>query len=825
MIIQLGLGIEPGSAAVAGEAPDIPIGQPTITALPFDGYVFDAAGTASATVTLSGTGDANAAVRVRGYSAAGSTSWIATTSDALGDWSVTIDMPDTAWAPWYTPQARYGSNGAIASSANTFGCGDVIGFLGQSEITYFHALGNTYNTLPYPALAAQNMTVLLQDDSTGVVSPTRVTTADSSSVNIGLVAIANLLHHIRPNRKVMVVDMNQPGTSRGDLMADADTDRSFTHLSDIVALVRSAGSDIGLIVENWYNADAASILDIGPNFAPWYFGQRWGGEAFVLGSTNPDHVVRPAMVYDHCLWDIEAASDQLGRGIFARDRTKLTLMGPMPFNDTPVAPDPEWDNFTGTGPRLVEPVRDNIRAFTQDSRMQTFCVGYGTSTHLTDFGGGIHPLPSDAYGTVQFALMHAPALLGWMGTTVEEPMITDIDVADDGTYADILVSLPNDGDLSTIRGQAGLSDPAVLPPHYQPVVGFEITRAGGARRPVFGLTETGYPSAHRGVVSIQDIGSGAPRIGKIRITPEEPFSTGDQISYLLGQTSAALLEPRDTDAKLHLNMLMEHVPALYNGADTYPFRGVPVAPQVVAPTIALPVASFVARGAAFDGNTNYASNAISTPAGSSGLMSFWFRNRDSAWNVISGGRICQFRVGSSTAFEIKTASSGRLQFRLNQDGTGSDVLTTPTNTFSLNQWHHIAWSWDFTTSRFQLYVDGVALTTSGYAFGTTGFQISGNNITRIGIASQTSSASKWLGDIGHFWLDTSQTLDLSVPANLQKFLLGTAPVDLGQMGGTPTGVVPQYYYDGDGAAWSNLGTAGNVTLTGAITASDLIPSL
>lgn len=738
---------------------------------------------------------------------------------------MTFDVPLPEWGHWYSPQARYGSTGDIATGTASFGCGDVIGFLGQSEITYFHALGGAFNPMPYPALRAQNSTVLLQDDNTGAIQPRRITTVDSGSVNVGLVAIANLLHYVRPDRKVMVIDMNQPGTSRGALMNDAETSRSFSHFSDIVALVRSAGSDIGLVVENWYNADAASIPDIGPNFAPWYFGERWGGEPFVLGNTNPDHLVRPDMVYDHCLWDIEAPADQAGRGIFARARTKLTLMGPMPFNDTPVAPDPEWDNFTGNGPRLVEPVRDNIRAFTEDSRVQTFCVGYSTSTHLTDFGSGIHPLPDDTYGTIQFALMHATALLDWMGGTVDEPTVTGIDTADDGSYADVLITLPNGGDLATLRGQAELSDPAILPPHYQPVVGFEITRAGGERRPVFGLSEAGYPAAHRGVVSIQDTGTGDPRTGRVRITPEQPFSTGDQISYLLGQASANLQEPRDTDAKLHLNMLMEHIPALYDAADMYPFRGVPVGPQVFVPTITLPAAPFVARGAAFDGNTNYASNAISVGAGSQGMTSFWFRNRDSSWNAISGRRIFQYRVGFKTKFEIYAVNTGRLAFRLNQSGVGSDSFTVPSDTFALNQWHHVVWSWDFGLNRFQIYVDGVALNTSGYIFGTDGFEMANDNFTRIGLASTSTSGQRWLGDIGHLWIDFYDSFDLSIPANLERFISGGAPINLGQLGEVPTGTVPQYYYDGDGAAWTNLGSMGNVPLNGLITASDLPPSL
>ena len=730
-------------------------------------------------------------------------------------------MPDSQWASWYNPQARYGTNGAITSSANTFGCGDVIGFLGQSELAYFFESGVFYNTLPYPNLDAENLTVLMHNDITGAITTQRVSPATLTSVNQALIAMANQVNHVAGGRKILLMDMNHAGTSRYGLMDDSNLDRSFSYLQTAVDLIRSAGSDIGLVVENWYNSDAASMLNIEANFAPWYFGQRWGGEAFTLGTTNPDNSANPSAVVDHCLWDITGAD----RGLFNTTRTKLAMLGAMPFNDSPTAPDPEFESFTGTGPRMVEPRRANIEAFTQDTRMQQFCVGYGPSTHITDFGGGIHPLPGDEFGTLQFALSHMPAVLAWIGVAAQEPTIIGVDADDSGAFADLLISLPNGGDLSTLRTQAALADPASLPPHYQDVVGFEIARAGGVRRPIFGLSETSYPATHRGTVTIQDTGSGMPRVGRVRITPEQPFATGDQIDYLLGQATAILLKPRDVLADLHKNMLIEHVPALYDSGALYPMRGLAVKPQFGAQGIALPAATFTGRAAAFDGSTNYASNTISVPAGSRGLMSFWFRNRDTAWNAVAGRRIFQYRVGSKTYFEVNTAGSGRLTFRLNQNGTGSDTFTTSTNTFSINQWYHIAWAWDFAANRFQIYLDGVVMNTSNYSFGTDSFQISGTNLNRIGIGSTTPSTQRWLGDIGHFWLETNDTLDLSIPANLERFILAGVPVDLGQLGDTPTGNVPQYYYDGDGAAWANLGTAGNVPLNGTLSASSTATSV
>lgn len=822
---MLGFGMAlAGTGLSATEGAPVPEGVPALTELPFDGYVFDAGQESSVLITLSGTADAGRDLEVRAAAPGVSTTWTAVTADTNGNWSVVLEMDQSTWSHWYTPQARYGAGGQIAQGTASFGCGTVLGFLGQSELTYFHALGDAYNPLSYPPLANENLTVLLQADDTGMVTPTRVAVADKDTVNMGLVAMANALDHAGAARKFMVLDLNQPGTSRGEMMDDSDTERQFSHLADVLALVRSAGSDVGLVIENWYNADAASIPNIGPIFAPWYFGQRWGGEAFALGSTNPDNGVEPARVYDHCLWDIEAAADQSGRGVFARGRTKLAIVGPMPFHDTPEAPTPEWENYTGTSPRLIEPSRAVVEAFTTDSRVQTFCVGYGPSTHLCNFEGSIHPLPTDAYGTVQFALSHTPVVLNWIGQSVAEPTVEAVEVATDGSFADVTIDLPNGGTLTTLRALGGLQAPQSEPPHYQDVVGFEVTRAGGQRRPVFKMSETGYPTAHRGTAVIVDTGSGTPRKGKVRITPQEPFGTGDQISYLLGQASGNLLKPRDVDAKLHLNMLIENVPALYDATADHPLRGIPVKPHAETAAIVLP-STFQARAAYFDGATNYASSSINQLAGNKGLMSFWFRNRDSAWNAKISTRICQFRVGSQTVLEIRTTSSGRMTFQLSQTGSGDDSFTPPGNTFALNQWHHIAWSWDQLAARFQLRVDGVMLDTSAYDWGDGDIQMAGANLTRIGIGGNVATANQFIGDIGHFWFDLGRSVDLSDPSQLSKFLSNDVPVDLGATGELPLGTPPHYYYDGDGPSWTNLGTAGNVSINGALSASDTSPAL
>jgi len=102
--------------------------------------------------------------------------------------------------------------------------------------------------------------------------------------------------------------------------------------------------------------------------------------------------------------------------------------------------------------------------------------------------------------------------------------------------------------------------------------------------------------------------------------------------------------------------------------------------------------------------------------------------------------------------DVLCASTGRLQFRMNQDGTGTSLFTVPTNTFAINQWYHVLWAWDYAAARFQLYVNGVAISTASYSFvGSTKFEMSGGTLTQVSVGSSLG-ANRWLGDIGHMWL-------------------------------------------------------------------------
>lgn len=115
--------------------------------------------------------------------------------------------------------------------------------------------------------------------------------------------------------------------------------------------------------------------------------------------------------------------------------------------------------------------------------------------------------------------------------TIGEPEIVGIEGPNDGSYVDLVVTLPNGGTLTTLAAIRGTTY-AGTSPHQQPVTGVELTRSGGTRRPVFRTDQTSYPATHRGTVTISDTGSGsgAARRGRVRITPTQAFGVGDVLS-------------------------------------------------------------------------------------------------------------------------------------------------------------------------------------------------------------------------------------------------------------------------------------------------------
>ena len=368
-----------------------------------------------------------------------------------------------------------------------------------------------------------------------------------------------------------------------------------------------------------------------------------------------------------------------------------------------------------------------------------------------------------------------------------------------------LVANNSDYDPATALPQAA--------PHQQQVTGFELVRAGGARRPIYRQDQPGYPAAHRGSVVIVDSGSGVPHQGRVRITPEAPFRFGDAVDYLRGDAGAILLEPRDTDANLWADMLIEHVPALYDPAATYAMEGVPVRPQPDSFPSGVAAPTFTPQGAAFDGASYLQNKPVSIPATDQGILSFWFKNSAPTWAQLK--QIIEMRVNTVDVFNLRTNSSGRLRLDVGASVVSFYAGPTGTTPFVVDQWYHILIAWDDTV--LTVHVNDTLATSSTI----TSVAMAGQVLTQVSVADRLSEGQGITGELGHFYLNLSTALDMTVAVNRARFANGGSPVDMGPDGAVPTGGAPEFYLNGQAPAWANQGAGPSLNVTGVLTASSV----
>lgn len=703
-----------------------------------------------------------------------------------------------------------------------------VGWMGQSEIEHLPNSGTYYNQIAAPDVTGVNMIVVAQDGDLAAPTEYAVT---NENITAGLVsktmgALGCWLRDIAPGRQFIVGDLAVPGTSRA-MLADDTTDetvgadgarRYWSDFVSVVDLIEEKYGHIQHFIEAWYNSDAPVVAFLKEAYWPFYFGAYADGSEFTLGESHTFGTLTYQV--DHCIYDAMAAPGEKGRGVFARANTRWHVLTPMPFCDAPEGAEAEALQFT-QGVRNEEPLRANMHALANDPLAQSVNLIVGPSAHITDFGGGIHPLTDDPDGVVLFAQPFAIAMLRGAGISLGEPVISSVGGATDGTYADIYVDLPNGGNLTTLRQLRGQAMPVSPSPHQHEVVGFELFRTSqGSRRPVFKTTEASYPQAFRGTVAIVDSGSGSPRRGVVRITPETPFAFGDSFSYLRGQASALLHEDRDVPNKLFLDMLIEHIPQ-YAGSSIYPFYGVPVRPQQSDIQSAVEAPAFVARSARLNGEV--AMVATSDIAMTNrGMMSLFYRPKDPAMPQLD----MLIQAGTGTVrFELSSSSGGRLNLKIHN---GSSLVSTPfysaagNTPFAVNEGYWVAAEWADDSvlgagnGRLLIKVDDEVVATKSMATIWTGaltqFGFGADRIARTG----PSYGYGVDAEFGHGWLSFSQRLDLSVAGNAAKFAASGSPVDVGANGQTPTGSSPEIYLDGEGESWNNFGTAGPLSVTGSI---------
>jgi hypothetical protein len=285
-----------------------------------------------------------------------------------------------------------------------------------------------------------------------------------------------------------------------------------------------------------------------------------------------------------------------------------------------------------------------------------------------------------------------------------------------------------------------------------------------------------------------------------------------------------LLNDRDTANRIYLDMPIEHVPEFYDASATYPMEGFAVRPQPATLASVVPAPSFAARSARFTGSGDDDQNiekTLSGKAGGDGLLSMWIKNDDVSWNDSNYLRhLFDFRQspGGASVFYCRANSGSRLEIVLGDGGenTPSDLLTG----FSIGSWYHILMSWAEDGARV-VYVNGVQQVNR--SIGTIDLKTNNLFTSAISSAAPSQDWRRWAGDIGHFYLNMDETLDITVQANREKFALSGNPVNLGADGSLPTGTAPRFYFDGDAPAWGNQGSNGAWTATGTLTAGG-VPS-
>lgn len=223
--------------------------------------------------------------------------------------------------------------------------------------------------------------------------------------------------------------------------------------------------------------------------------------------------------------------------------------------------------------------------------------------------------------------------------------------------------------------------------------------------------------------------------------------------------------------------------------------------------------------AVFDGTNDWLESAYGGPASPTTVTaSFWVSRI--ALSGASSDFVFHARTGAGWKFRIRFSTANELIVDgADAGGTQRTFIQTASNRITDDGWHHIMFTLDVAnaTNR-HVYIDGVAA--AGGITGQTLASLGMNNASdfwSVG-AVDVSGVNKLDGALGDLWIDFGTYLDLSVPANRQKFIdTEGRPVWLGGTGNAPTGTSPDVFLSGTLASWpTNKGTGGGFTLVGAL---------
>lgn len=237
-------------------------------------------------------------------------------------------------------------------------------------------------------------------------------------------------------------------------------------------------------------------------------------------------------------------------------------------------------------------------------------------------------------------------------------------------------------------------------------------------------------------------------------------------------------------------------------------------------------------GGNFNGTTTYLNrtSSIYGSDSSQGTLSVWVRQS------ITGPKSV-FEIYNSTTnnFISLVFSDGTVSVTISKDNTAANRLSfssTLNAYLSTTKWYHILASWDVGFSAgsrlLGLCVDGIfdvrsPVISSGTSFTST---YSSMNISNIGVSSITTLGTYFNGDISELCFIPGTYMDISVIANIRKFISDTKrPVYLGSSGNLPVNSTPALFMQGVGTGFNiNSGTGGNYTTNGTLGTPTTTPS-
>lgn len=206
-----------------------------------------------------------------------------------------------------------------------------------------------------------------------------------------------------------------------------------------------------------------------------------------------------------------------------------------------------------------------------------------------------------------------------------------------------------------------------------------------------------------------------------------------------------------------------------------------------------------------------------------GIFSCWFR--------LDGGDGAQQTILSAAGNNLQVIKTGAntITIRCTDTAAATAMSISTAGTFLAGpKWHHIVASWNVATAGQRwIYIDGVSDLVENIFTNVT------LDYTHAdwGIGAETAAGNKFNGCLSDVYFQAGEVIDLSVAANLAKFITTTGrTVDLGATGSNPTGTQPIVfqsitYADAATVFATNKGSGGNFSITGTLDLATSIPEL